>query len=216
MTEFKSYYKTASGNEGRRCYYPTRLDTYGRGCQHNCAYCYAKSLLIFRKNWNNKTPAAANMKEIEKTIVETIPTGSTVRLGGMTDCFQPVEKEVQNTYNTIKLLNKYNINYLIVTKSDLVATNKYLKVLDDKKAHIQISITSTNDKLAEKYEQAAATSKRIKAIEKLQELGFDISVRLSPYIENFVEFDKLNNIKCDKILIEFFRGNGIIKKNVSY
>ena len=48
MREFKSFYKEAGGGEGERCKYPTRLDTYGCGCYHNCSYCYAKSLLEFR------------------------------------------------------------------------------------------------------------------------------------------------------------------------
>ena len=43
--EFKSFYKTVSGNEGNKCNYPTRLDLYGCGCFHDCSYCYAKSLL---------------------------------------------------------------------------------------------------------------------------------------------------------------------------
>ena len=36
MKEYKSFYKTVGGNEGTKCLYPTRLDTYGRpGC---CGY----------------------------------------------------------------------------------------------------------------------------------------------------------------------------------
>ena len=52
MREFKSFYKTVGGGEGSKCHYPTRLDTYGCGCQHDCKYCYAKSLLDFRKKYN--------------------------------------------------------------------------------------------------------------------------------------------------------------------
>ena len=37
--EFKSFYKTVGGGEGDRCNYPTRLDLYGCGCQHDCKYC---------------------------------------------------------------------------------------------------------------------------------------------------------------------------------
>lgn len=33
--EFKSFYKTVGGNEGDKCNYPTRLDTYGKGCLHD-------------------------------------------------------------------------------------------------------------------------------------------------------------------------------------
>lgn len=33
---FKSFYKRVGGNEGSKCHYPARLDTYGCGCQHDC------------------------------------------------------------------------------------------------------------------------------------------------------------------------------------
>ena len=37
-------------------------------------------------------------------------------------------------------------------------------------------------------------------------------MRLSPFIPEFVDFTVLNNVKCDKILIEFLRVNSWIKK----
>lgn len=102
--------------------------------------------------------------------------------------------------------------YLIVTKSNLIADDEYVKILDKNLAHIQITITTTNDKFSLEYEKAAVPSKRIEAIEKLQRLGFDVQVRLSPFIEEFIDFNILNNIKCDKILVEFLRVNTWIKK----
>ena len=125
----------------------------------------------------------------------------------MTDCFQPIERKHRVTYETIKILNEHKIHYLIVTKSDLVADDEYIEIMDKNLAHIQVSITTTDDELSLLYEKAAVPSKRIKAIEKLQEHGFDVSVRLSPYIPDLVDVDVINNIKCDKILIEFLRVN---------
>ena len=66
----------------------------------------------------------------------------------MTDCFQAFENAYRVTYKTIQLLNKRRIHYLIVTKSDMVASDKYLEILDKDLAHIQISITSTGDETA--------------------------------------------------------------------
>ena len=48
MKSFSLFYKEVGGNEGSKCHYTTMLDTYGCGCQHDCKYCYAKSLLDFR------------------------------------------------------------------------------------------------------------------------------------------------------------------------
>ena len=213
MEEFKSFYETVGGGEGNKCHYPTRLDTYGCGCQHNCKYCYAKSLLSFRKMWNAKEPAVADIEKIRKTI-KTIPQGSIVRLGGMTDCFQPLEKEIRNTYNTIKALNEQGVGYLIVTKSSMVADDEYMKIYDKKLCHIQITVTCTSDELYKKldYERASLPSERLKAIKKLQKAGFDVAIRLSPLIEDYVDFSFINKQGIKKAIVEFLRVNAWIKK----
>lgn len=209
--EFKSFFKTVGGSEGNRCNYSTRLDTYGKGCQHDCSYCYAKSLLDFRKLWNPENPAVADIEKIKKKISK-LGNYQTIRLGGMTDCFQPIEKIFRVTYETIKTLNEAKIPYLIVTKSHIVADKEYLEILDKDLAHIQITVTSTDDALSKTYEKASVPSKRIKAIETLYENGYDVQLRLSPYIPKYVDLNVLNKVKCDKILVEFLRVNTWIKR----
>ena len=209
--EFKSFFKTVGGGEGDRCNYPTRLDLYGCGCQHDCSYCYAKSLLDFRNLWNPINPSVADIEKVKRKI-KKLDKSVCVRLGGMTDCFQPLEKINRNTYEAIKELNKQGIHYLIVTKSHIVADKEYLEILDKNLAHIQISITTTDDELSKTYENSSLPSQRIKAIEKLYSEGFDVQVRLSPFIEEYIDVDIINNINCDKILVEFLRVNTWIKK----
>ena len=203
MKEYKSFYKEVKGNEGQKCRYNIRLDTYGCGCAHDCSYCYAKSLLNFRGLWDAATPSVADLERIERKI-ERLPAGAIVRLGGMTDCFQPLEKQMEVTKATIMLLNKHRIRYLIVTKSDLVC--EYMDILDKELAHIQISTTWIP------CEKAVSTERRIKAIETLYAAGFDVAVRLSPYVPQFVNYERLNSIKCNKIIVEFLRVNHWIKK----
>ncbi len=203
MKEFKSFYKEVKGNEGGKCHYNKRLDTYGCGCQHDCSYCYAKSMLDFRGLWDAKEPSVADLKKIERKIAR-LPKGTVIRLGGMTDCFQPCEAQHRITYHTIQLLNKYGISYLIVTKSDLVC--EYMHILDKDLAHIQISTTWIP------CEKAVSTERRIKAIETLSDAGFDVAVRLSPFIPQFVNFERLNSIRCKKIIVEFLRVNYWIKQ----
>jgi DNA repair photolyase len=211
---FNSPYKQLDRKVNTWCKYTKRLDTYGRGCQHDCSYCYAKSLLSFRGFWNAKEPATALIKEIRESIYKLSRT-DVVRIGGMTDCFQLMEMEKRVTYNTIKLLNNHKINYLIVTKSDLVASPEYLEIYNKELAHFQITITSTSEC---NYEKAPEPQKRIKAIEKLHSLGFDVSLRLSPFIPQNINFKTLNCIECDKILIEFLKVNYNVKNwfNIDY
>lgn len=207
MRDYKSPKKTVGGNEGDKCHYPTRLDTYS-SCSHDCDYCYAKSLLEFRGLWNPNNPSIGDISQIAKE-VRKLPR-QVVRLGGMTDCFQPAERLHKVTYKTIKLLNRRHIPYLIVTKSAMVAD--YMDILDKDLAHIQITVTTLDDKLCATYEKASPPSDRVKAILRLQEAGYDVSLRLSPFIPEYVEFDRLNALGIDKIVIEFLRVNTWIEK----
>lgn len=212
-TDFQSFFKTVKAGEGDRCKYPTRLDTYGCGCAHNCSYCYARSLLAFRGLWNPEAPKEANLRKICKTIERDLLPGDIVRLGGMTDCFQPLEAKRRKTLKAIKVLEFYGIGYLIVTKSDLVATPEYMRNMDKRLAHIQISVTSTDDAISKRIEPGAALPEaRIKAVETLQKEGFDVAVRLSPYIPEFVDVERIKRIECDKFQVEFLRVNSWIEK----
>lgn len=208
---FGSPYKQLNRKVNTWCQYTKRLDTYGCGCQHDCKYCYAKTLLEFRGLWNTKEPRSANLLDIKNSI-KRLNSGDIVRMGGMTDCFQPTELKNRITYNTIKILNQFKIHYLIVTKSDLAASDEYIAIYDKNLAHFQISITSTDDKKSLTYEKATVPSKRIKSIEKLYKLGFDVSVRLSPFIYQNIDVSVINSVKCDKILIEFLKVNHWVKK----
>lgn len=207
-----SFYKTVGGGEGSRCLYPTRLDTYGKGCYFNCKYCYAKSLLDFRGLWQPNSPAIPSMREMAKTI-KKIPKGSVVRLGGMTDCFQPIERIRRNTYKTIQLLNRRGIHYLIVTKSDLISNPEYLDLMDTRLAHIQVSIPSTDNKTLAATDNAKSFEVRKNTIETLQEQGFDTSLRLAPFLYSTADYEKIHDIKVDKVLVEFLRLKSVAKNS---
>lgn len=208
MRDFMSTGATVGGNEGAKCNYPTRIDTYGCGCSHDCSYCYAKSLLAFRGLWHPEAPSVAKLADISRAIKRH--RREVVRLGGMTDCFQPAEQVYRNTYKTIKLLNRYGTEYLIVTKSATVA--EYADVLDKDLAHIQITVTTLDDGLAAQYEKASPPSERIKAILDLQAQGFDVQLRLSPFMPEYMDIDKLNAAGVERCLVEFLRVNTWIKK----
>lgn len=209
MDKFQSFYKTVGGGEGDKCYYPTRLDLYGKGCAFNCSYCYGKQLLDFRKLWNPSNPSVAPLIDVYRTI-DHLPIGSIVRLGGMTDCLQPIEEKYRLTYNAIKKLNKKSIHYLIVTKSDLIVEDEYLDILNPNLAHIQVSIPSNDDKVLSATDNAPNFESRKNTVETLQDNGFDVSLRLSPFLYETVDYDVINDISVDKCLVEFLR----IKPNI--
>ena len=75
-----------------------------------------------------KNPRVADIQKIRRKL-EKVPPGTMLRLGGMTDCFQPLESQEQITYQTIEQLNEYGIGYLIVTKSHLAGEERYRKLM---------------------------------------------------------------------------------------
>lgn len=105
------------------------------------------------------------------------------------------------------------IGYLIVTKSSLVAEPEYIAVMDRNLAHIQVTVTITDEGLCKRVEPGAdAPEMRMRAVETLQEEGFDVAVRLSPFVPEFVDLDVINSIRCDKAVVEFLRVNSWIRK----
>lgn len=153
----------------------------------------------------------ADPAKIARAVARLAP-GSIVRMGGMTDCFQPAEAICRLTYKTIRMLNERGVGYLIVTKSPMVAEERYIDVMDRRLAHIQISVTTTDDALARTYERTAPPSQRIAAVEKLQRRGFDVALRLSPFVPQLVDPGRINRVDCAKALVEFLRVNARIAR----
>jgi DNA repair photolyase len=208
---FKSFFKRVGGNEGSLCRYSTRLDTYGCGCKSNCSYCYARSLLEFRGLWHPEAPRPADIGAIQR-VIKRLKPGEIVRLGGMTDCLQPAEAQHKVTKATIAMLNRARVGYLIVTKWHLIATPEYLRLLDPQLAHVQISVTCTDDAKALTYEKCSKTSKRLDALKALQDAGVDVALRLSPYVPELVDLDVIAAVRPQKVVLEFLRVNHWIEK----
>lgn len=191
--QYRAFINVPGGGEGQRCFYPVRLDPYGKGCAHNCSYCYARSLLDFRKLWHSREPAVADPGEIRKVFADVFDRNKKtkwapvlkrrvpLRIGGMTDPLQPAEDEHGVAAETLDVLRHYRYPYLLVTKSDRIASEPILKVLDPELAAVQISVTTLSAELAAKIEQGAPPPQaRLEALEKLSRLGFFVTGRLSP------------------------------------
>jgi len=211
MKTFKSFLKLPGGGETKRCFYPFKLDTYGCGCSNNCSYCYAKSVLYFRKLWDSENPRPADFIEIEKVFInhfdkkkktkfsELLNARIPVRLGGMTDCFSNVEKKNKNTLRLLRVLKKYNYPYLILTKNALIADDEYAEALDKDLAYIQFTITTPYDDISKLYEEGAnTTSERLVALKKLSDLGFYTAVRINPLFPMYKDGHYSKGVKSDK------------------
>ncbi|OQW48550.1 MAG: hypothetical protein A4S09_13695 [Proteobacteria bacterium SG_bin7] len=177
----------------QQCLYSFEIDTYGRGCIHDCAYCYAKAELTVHGMWNNPIPVPVNLNEIRKAFYTAFETEKKskwadllrqripLRIGSMSDSFMWMDQKYKVTQELLRILRHYNYPYIVFTRSDLIATEEYMNLLDPKLCSIQFSISSINEELVRKMEPGAPSSaRRLKALQKLGEAGFWTTVRINP------------------------------------
>lgn len=75
-----------------------------------------------------------------------------------------------------------------------------------------MTVTTLDDGRALTYEHASAPSRRIGAVHRLQEENLDVALRLSPVIEEYMDFQALGSIGVEKAVVEFLRVNTWIRR----
>ncbi len=174
-----------------------------KGCEHGCVYCFARpthaylglsSGLDFETQIFSKPDAPALLRAAlasQRYRVEPIA------LGANTDPYQPVERKLTITRSVLEVLAAHDHPVGIVTKSELVVRDVDLLGPMARKglAHVFLSITTLEPRLARRMEPRAATpSRRLRAIERLTEAGIPVGVLASPMIPG------LNDHELERIL----------------
>lgn len=176
-----------------KCHYAFELDTYGRGCIHNCTFCYAKDQLTTYGYWNRPHPFPVDLSEIRKIMCEVFETDkpnkwrsilekkTPLRIGSMSDSFMWMDKKYKVSQELLKILNFYEYPHIVFTRSDLIATDDYINLLDKRFVSVQFSISGNNEELTRKMEPGApSVAKRLAALKKLNEAGLWTTVRINP------------------------------------
>ena len=162
-----------------------------RGCEHGCAYCYARPAhaymglspgLDFESKLFAK-PNAAELLRAELSHKAYVP--KTIALGANTDAYQPIERERRITRAVLEVLSEFNHPVGIVTKSALVTRDIDILAPMARKGLVKValSVTTLDPKLARAMEPRAATpAKRLAAIRQLSEAGIPTVVMVAPII----------------------------------
>lgn len=206
-----------------QCYYGLQLDTYMNGCSHECVYCWAKTELTKVEQWNNPIPIPIDISSLWELFYRAYETDekfplrevllkrTPLRIGSMSDPFLSMEKKYQNTLETLKLLNKYNYPFLLLTRSAMAADDNYLKLMDPRRSTVQFSIPSLNEEFVRVLEPGADSPlKRLSALKKLSEAGIWTTIRLNPLFPNFPDGHYSNKTKSnEKTSFDFFNSEMI-------
>ena len=174
-----------------------------RGCEHGCAYCYARPThaymglspgLDFESRLFAKPDAA---RLLERELAAPGYQVRPIALGTNTDPYQPIERRWAITRSVLEVLERTGHPVTIVTKSNLVLRD--LDILERMAARglarVAMSVTTLDRRLARSMEPRAATpEKRLAAIAGLAAAGVPVGVLVAPVIP------ALNDPEIEKIL----------------
>ena len=162
-----------------------------RGCEHGCAYCYARpyhEYLGFSAGLEFETKImvkrrAAELLRRELSSRKYQPV--VLAMSGVTDCYQPAERHFRITRSCLEVLAEFRNPVSIITKNFLVTRD--LDVLKELAAydavHVFISITTLNADLAAKMEpRASRPAHRLRAVEMLAKAGVPVGVMVAPIV----------------------------------
>lgn len=176
------------------------------GCEFSCLYCYVRSnRVISRKNkpWGEYVEIRINAPELLEKEIQ-IKKPKVVLLGSTTECFQPIEAKYQLTKRLLGVLHKYEVEYVILTRSPYI--QEYLSLLKEgfcRKIYFTINRIIPEFKL--KLEPGSpGFDLRDKAVNLLLDEGLPVIPYFSPLlpwisdINNiFLKFEKAESIEFE-------------------
>ena len=162
-----------------------------RGCEHGCAYCYARpyhEYLGFDAGLDFETRIM--VKEHAPELLEwELASGrwqpKHLACSGVTDCYQPVERKLEITRSCLQVLARFRNPVGIVTKNALVTRDRDVlaELASFEAAAVAISLTSLDSDLAGRLEpRASRPEARLRAIRELNEAGVPCGISLAPVI----------------------------------
>lgn len=162
-----------------------------RGCEHGCAYCYARpyhEYLGYNAGLDFETrimvkDKAAELLESELAKKSWLPVA--LACSGVTDCYQPLERELQITRQCLAVLADFRNPVGIITKNALVTRD--LDLLADLASHgaaqVVLSLTTLDPALSSTLEpRASRPAARLEAMRRLSEAGIPVGVSVAPII----------------------------------
>jgi len=162
-----------------------------RGCEHGCAYCYARPTheylgfsagLDFETRIMVKEHAPALLRN-ELSAPAWCP--QPIALSGVTDPYQPVERRLRLTRQCLEVLAEFRNPVVIITKNELVTRD--IDILGGLAEHdavtVCVSITSLDSDLCGTLEpRTSRPNRRLEAVTALSKAGIPVGVMVAPII----------------------------------
>jgi DNA repair photolyase len=167
-----------------------------RGCEHGCAYCYARPTHDYL-GWDSGLAFETKIM-VKRRAPELLRTALTskkwrpqaVAMSGVTDCYQPAERRFRLTRGCLEVFAEFRNPVSIITKNALITRD--IDVLAELARHdcveVHLSVTTLDADLAGKLEpRAARPEHRLRTIQRLAEAGIPVGVMVAPVIPGLTD-----------------------------
>ncbi len=169
-----------------------------RGCEHGCIYCYARpthEYLGFSSGRDFESKILVKRKApqlIRKTLSKDSWEPETISISGVSDPYQPAERNEQLTRECLRVLTDFRNPFAIVTKNKLVTRD--LDILTEMAGFngvkVIISLTTLDARLTSIMEpRTSRPDARLRAIEKLADAGIPVGVLTAPVIPGLTDHE---------------------------
>jgi len=179
-----------SENDSPDVYFRYSLNPY-RGCEHGCAYCYARPTheylglnagLDFEMKIFVKHDAAKLYRDF---LSAKSWKPELIMLSGVTDCYQPAERQFKLTRSCLETGFEFRQPMGIITKNALVTRDLDLLIpmASQRLVEVSISITTLNRELAQSLEpRTSSPAAKLRAIQTLANAGIPVRILVAPLI----------------------------------
>lgn len=162
-----------------------------RGCSHGCVYCYARPTheylgLNAGLDFESKVFVKHRAPELFRDwLCRPSWVPEFIAFSGVTDCYQPAERNFQLTRRCIEVALEARQPIGIITKNALVGRD--LDLLKQMAAfgviNVSLSITTLDESLARTMEpRTSPPSARLRTIKQLNDAGVAVGVMVAPII----------------------------------
>jgi DNA repair photolyase len=151
-----------------------------RGCQHDCAYCYAPNVLrVPRSQWGDDLKVKKNIPVVLAHELKKKKPG-VVGISTVTDPYQPLEQKYRLTRFCLEQLLQYDFPVHLQTKSALVIRDIDLLVRFSD-SQVMFSIGTLHDSERRLLEpQTSSIQERLVALQKCANAGLKTAVFFGP------------------------------------
>jgi DNA repair photolyase len=162
-----------------------------RGCQHACFYCYARPTHEYLDmgagtDFDTKIVVKRHAAELLRaTFDKPSWKGELVMFSGVTDCYQPIEKELELTKQCLEVCLEYRNPVSVISKSALVERDVelFLALAKEARFTLSVSLAFTDNAMSRAIEPwASSPDRRLKVIETMAKAGVPVGVMCAPII----------------------------------